>query len=39
MMMMMIDTSDVDLEIFRTLHLPSSLELFEILITVNYFHL
>lgn len=37
--MMMIDTHDVDLEMFTALYLPSNLKLFDILITVNYFYL
>lgn len=35
----MIDTIDVDLEIFTAVHLPGNLELFDILITINYFNL
>lgn len=38
-MMMMIDTIDVDLEIFTAVHLPGNLELFDTLITINYFNL
>lgn len=34
-MMMVIDTNDIDLEIFTALHLPGNLKLIDILITTT----